>query len=131
MTPLAKAILQVVKESPQPIGAYDIAAKLARQSRKAVHANSVYRCLADLGRAGHVRQIASTKGFVPVTPRDGRKVIWLIRQECHRTETACATDCYSLLEKVTRDRGFRAETFIIELLGQCAACKGAELNLAP
>lgn len=131
MTPLAKAILQVVKACPEPIGAYDIAAKLARQSRKAVHANSVYRCLADLGRLGHVHQLASTKGFVPLPDSGNKDVVWLICNECHRSMAIYGNGCHQLLQQAARDRGFEAGTVMIELIGQCARCNAAELNQLP
>jgi Fur family transcriptional regulator, zinc uptake regulator len=131
MTPLATAVLQVVKASSQPISAYAIAARLARQSRKAVHANSVYRCLADLGRSGHVYQLALTKGFVPVPPDHGQNIIWLVCNECHRSMALHGNGCHRLLLQAAKDRGFNAHTFIIELLGQCESCKATELTLPP
>jgi Fur family transcriptional regulator, zinc uptake regulator len=123
MTPLAKLILQVVKASPHPIGAYDIAAQLARQSRKAVHANSVYRCLADLGRLGHVHQLASTKGFVAVPTSDGKMLIWLICTNCNTTLCVSDSGCHQALLCAAYEHGFCASNSIIEVRGQCYICQ--------
>jgi Fur family zinc uptake transcriptional regulator len=124
LTPIRRQVLQVVWGSHDPIGAYDIIAKLPRADRPAAPM-TVYRALDFLVEQGLVHRLDSLNAFIgcdrATEPHAGQLLV------CRRCGHVQEVDDARIRRAVTgavAEHGFRCDQ-TIELKGLCARCEGA------
>lgn len=126
-TALRREVLEAVASSERPPGAYDLAERLSRPGRR-VAPVSVYRALDFLMELGLVHRIASRNAFVPCahTHGAGENVVFLICRTCGGIDETTSPEMESGLGKTLKRAGFTPAHSILEVEGDCGACRGKE-----
>lgn len=152
-TPLRQQIYQLVLESDQPVGAYDLitqlqqmrlfemddsdtlkASGLSKQSAekpstkkrapKNVAPPTVYRSLEFLLSEGLIHQLTSINAYVPCChPRAQHTAAFLICDQCQRVQECSSLPVQEMMSFAEQDVGFTVERSVIELSGRCQVCQ--------
>ena len=152
-TPLRQQIYQLVLESDQPVGAYDLitqlqqmrlfemddgdtleASGLSKQSAekpstkkrapKNVAPPTVYRSLEFLLSEGLIHQLTSINAYVPCChPRAQHTAAFLICDQCQRVQECSSLPVQEMMSFAEQDVGFTVERSVIELSGRCQICQ--------
>lgn len=123
-TRLRRDVLRTVAEEPKPLGAYDIAERLSGSGRR-VAAVSVYRALDFLTEHGLVHRIASRNAFVSCGHDHGERdgLLFLICRSCGGIDELTSPAIESQLGHAVAEAGFTPTSRIIEVEGECGACR--------
>jgi Fur family zinc uptake transcriptional regulator len=125
-TPLRRDVLEAVAESDKAQGAYDIAERLSAPGKR-VAPVSVYRALDFLMEQGLVHRIASRNAFIPCAHGHAPGgVIFLICRSCGAVDEASSADVEGGLERTLERAGFTPTHSILEVEGDCGACRERE-----
>lgn len=121
-TTLRKAVLRLVWQTQEPLGAYEIARRL-RIGDKTFHPTAAYRCLHCLLQAGLVLPILSWKRYF-LSPDPAVK-LWglLLCSSCRSCTPLPLRHEHDALTGMLRDRGFRPLLPAVEAKGSCAGCR--------
>lgn len=119
LTPFREAVLQQIACCPQPLGAYDIAARLSGELGKAVAPNSVYRVLDVLIACDVVRRVESKQAYCLADPSVGPGSILLMCEGCGSVEAVEASGIEDAVNQQTKAAHFRAVRKVIEVTGIC------------
>lgn len=124
-TPLRREVLEAVAEAGKAQGAYDIAERLSAPGKR-VAPVSVYRALDFLMEQGLVHRIASRNAFIPCahTHAPGEGVIFLICRSCGVVDEASSQEVEGGLGRTLARAGFTPTHSILEVEGDCGACRG-------
>jgi Fur family zinc uptake transcriptional regulator len=121
LTPIRRSVLEVVWGSHEPIGAYDIIAKLPRDSRPPAPM-TVYRALDFLVEQGLVHRLDSLNAFIgcdrATEPHAGQL---LVCSRCGHVQEIDDARVRRAVTAATADHGFRCDQ-AIELKGLCERC---------
>jgi Fur family zinc uptake transcriptional regulator len=123
LTPIRRQVLEVVWGSHDPIGAYDIIAKLPRADRP-VAPMTVYRALDFLVEQGLVHRLDSLNAFIGCDRATEQHAGQLL--VCHRCARVTEIDDPKLrraLDAAATAFGFRCDASV-EIKGVCAECAG-------
>lgn len=122
-TALRRDVLTLILQAAQPVGAYDLLAKMAHQGRPPAPP-TVYRSLDFLLEQGFIHRLTSINAFVPCChPRDGHQAAFLICTRCHRVDEAESHDLQQVLESLAKQGGFLPQQTTIEVAGLCVSCQ--------
>jgi len=123
-TRLRRDVLEAVASQTRPMGAYDIAERLSGQGRR-VAAVSVYRALDFLTEQGLVHRIASRNAFVSCghAHGEGAGLVFLICRTCGGIDETTAPGVDSELDRTLARAGFTPTSRILEVEGECGACR--------
>jgi Fur family zinc uptake transcriptional regulator len=121
-TPLRQRVLRFIAEADQPLGAYDIIARLGGEGEK-VAPPTVYRALDFLCAQGFVHRVHSENAFV-VCHAAGKphSAALLICRMCGRVREVPCTLLESHVVEHAGEFGFAVESLAVEVRGLCAAC---------
>ena len=124
-TRLRRDVLETVAAAHGPLGAYDIAERLSLPGRR-VAAVSVYRALDFLTELGLVHRIASRNAFVSCAHEHGagEGLVFLICRSCGGIDETTAPEVEAGLNRALARAGFRPASRILEVEGECGACRG-------
>lgn len=130
LTPIRERVLELVWQSHQPLGAYDVLAALTRDGHKAAPP-TVYRALDFLLELGLVHRIASLNAFIGCThaghPHTG---CFLICEQCRNVLELTAPAIEETVADKTRQQGFEMHHLTVEVSGRCPACRDKPLAQA-
>ena len=128
-TRLRREVLEAVAHEGRPLGAYDIAERLSGAGRR-VAAVSVYRALDFLTEHGLVHRIASRNAFVSCghAHGEGAGLVFLICRTCGGIGETTAPEVESQLDRTLEKVGFRPTSRILEVEGECRACRGRDVS---
>jgi Fur family zinc uptake transcriptional regulator len=123
-TRLRRDVLETVAAAHGPLGAYDIAERLSLPGRR-VAAVSVYRALDFLTELGLVHRIASRNAFVSCAHEHGagEGLVFLICRSCGSIDETTAPEVEAGLHRALDRAGFRPASRILEVEGECGACR--------
>ena len=122
LTPLRRRVLELVWSQHEPIGAYDILARLAVGGRKPAPP-TVYRALEFLIDAGLVHRIESLNAFKGCdSPEHAHRAQFLVCRACHRVEEIDDRSLTRAIEARAKHSGFRLAPESFEVKGVCAEC---------
>ncbi|MBC7750743.1 MAG: transcriptional repressor [Candidatus Saccharibacteria bacterium] len=125
-TALRSDVLTLILQAAQPVGAYDLLAKMAHQGRPPAPP-TVYRSLDFLLEQGFIHRLTSINAFVPCChPRYGHQAAFLICTRCHRVDEAESHDLQHVLESLAKQGGFLPQQTTIEVAGLCVSCQKTE-----
>lgn len=125
-TTLRSDVLTLILQAAQPVGAYDLLAKMAHQGRPPAPP-TVYRTLDFLLEQGFIHRLTSINAFVPCChPRNGHQAAFLICTRCHRVDEAESHDLQHVLEALAQKGGFLPQQTTIEVAGLCVSCQKIE-----
>ncbi len=124
LTPRRRQVLEILLGSHQPLGAYEILARINRDGEE-IAPPIVYRALEFLLDAGLIHRLESRNAFVSCThPESCAAAQFLICQGCERVaELDGGAD--GLLAGA-QDLGFSVDRSVIEITGRCAECQQHE-----
>lgn len=123
-TRLRRDVLQTIAGEAKPMGAYDIAERLSGNGKR-VAAVSVYRALDFLTEHGLVHRIASRNAFVSCGHSHGERdgLLFLICRSCGGIDEMTSPAIESQLDHAVAEAGFMPTSRIIEVEGECGACR--------
>jgi Fur family zinc uptake transcriptional regulator len=126
LTGLRRNVLKAVAQSHEAAGAYDIIERLAASGARPAPM-TVYRALDFLASHGLVHKIESRNAFVACShgQHEGEAVL-LVCDNCGVVAEFEAKSSIEALAAAARVSGFRPRRTIVELLGRCVGCGGAE-----
>lgn len=132
LTPLRRRVLEIVWQSHKPLGAYGILDVLAAEGRPPMPP-TVYRALEFLLAQGLVHRIPSLNAYIgcvdPNRPHGGQ---YLICRSCGTVAELTDDALTARLAARAKGHGFRVESTLTEVVGQCPACaRGDEAGTAP
>lgn len=121
-----RRVLELVWNSHQPVGAYDILDGLRRDGHNAAPP-TVYRALEFLIEADLVHRLDSLNAFVgcpdPNNPHTGQ---FLICRSCRSVAELDDADINTIVDRKAADLGFTAIHQTLEIQGTCKSCRDAE-----
>jgi Fur family zinc uptake transcriptional regulator len=122
LTDTRRFVLELLLEAARPVGAYRILETMQVQGARAMPP-TVYRALNFLLENGLVHRIESLNAFIACTQgSDRHDVQFLICDTCGGAEEIADSRVSSLLQKLAKSAGFRADRQIVEVKGQCGDC---------
>ncbi|WP_375464970.1 Fur family transcriptional regulator [uncultured Methylobacterium sp.] len=126
-TKLRRDVLLAVAEAGGPLGAYDIAERLSGPERR-VAPVSVYRALDFLTEHGFVHRIASRNAFVSCAHEHGagEGLVFLICKRCGGIDETTSPEVEAGLGRALARAGFQSASRILEVEGECGACRGRQ-----
>lgn len=125
LTPMRENVLEILAGSPQPLGAYDLIERVAEASGRTPAPITIYRALDFLLGQGLVHRIESRSAFMACDHTHGEAdvVVFLLCERCGNAIEASGADIRSRLAKLADEAGFEARGQVIEIAGECAACR--------
>lgn len=124
LTPLRREVLELILLANTPIGAYDLLARMKRESERPAAPPTVYRTLEFLLEQGFIHRLASINAYIPCChPRAGHQAAFLICQNCHQVQETSASPLMESLAEVAASGGFTAQHSMIEIAGLCQNCQ--------
>ena len=126
-TPIREAVLRLLWQSHQPLGAYQLQEQLSRISEKAVAAPTIYRTIDFLMELGLIHRIASLNAYIGCPfPGAEHSDLFLICNDCGTTAEVSHSHVNQLLQQASRRAGFTLRSQSLELFGLCPQCAIAE-----
>ena len=126
MTPIRRHVLEVLLESHNPLGAYEIIDRAAASGARPAPI-TVYRALDFLRDNGLVHRIESRNAFVACVNNhaSGDLVVFLLCERCGAVGEAASAAVADQLKAAARSAGFTPKTPVIEITGVCSHCRQA------
>jgi len=122
LTPVRQRVLELVWQSHQPIGAYELLASLAKEGFNSAPP-TVYRALEFLSGQGLLHKLDSINAYVgccnPDTPHQGH---FLLCQACHQAQELDSQYINLALKLSADQHGFEIQRHTIEIVGTCQGC---------
>jgi Fur family transcriptional regulator, zinc uptake regulator len=125
LTPIRREVLATLLASHQPLGAYEIMERLARQGEGPRPAPiTVYRALEFLREHGLVHRIESRNAFVACVHSHaaGDLVVFLICERCGAVGEAPSAEVAAIIKTAARNARFTPKSPVIEVSGICTHC---------
>ena len=126
LTPIRRQVLEVLLESHNPLGAYEIMDRAAAHGARPAPI-TIYRALDFLRENGLVHRIESRNAFVACVNNhaSGDLVVFLLCERCGAVGEAPSAAVADQLKAAARAAGFTPKTPVIEISGVCAHCREA------
>ena len=126
LTPIRRQVLEVLLESHNPLGAYEIMDRAAAAGTRPAPI-TIYRALDFLRDNGLVHRIESRNAFVACVNNhaSGDLVVFLLCERCGAVGEAPSAAVADQLKAAARAAGFTPKTPVIEITGVCAHCRKA------
>jgi Fur family transcriptional regulator, zinc uptake regulator len=127
LTPIRRQVLEVLLESHNPLGAYEIMDRAATRGPRPAPI-TIYRALDFLRENGLVHRIESRNAFVACVSNHagGDLVVFLICERCGAVGEASSTAVAEQLKSAARAAGFVPKAPVIEIGGVCSHCRQHE-----
>jgi Fur family zinc uptake transcriptional regulator len=129
LTPIRREVLAALLASHQPLGAYDIIARLAPAGTRMAPI-TVYRALEFLCQNGFVHRIESRNAYLAcVRPHSaGDLIVFLICERCGAVGEASSAKVAHTIGAAARAAGFRPTSPVIEIGGICTHCAARRID---
>ena len=126
LTPIRRQVLEVLLESHNPLGAYEIMDRAAANGTRPAPI-TIYRALDFLRDNGLVHRIESRNAFVACVNNhaSGDLVVFLLCEHCGAVGEAPSAAVADQLKAAARAAGFTPKAPVIEISGVCAHCREA------
>jgi Fur family zinc uptake transcriptional regulator len=126
LTPIRRQVLELLLESHNPLGAYEIMDRAATGGARPAPI-TIYRALDFLRENGLVHRIESRNAFVACVNNhaSGDLVVFLICERCGAVGEAASAAVADQLKAAARAAGFTPKTPVIEISGVCSHCRQA------
>lgn len=131
LTPLRKTVLELVWQSHQPVGAYDILAQLGKQESRPAQPPTVYRALDFLLEQGLIHRLSSLNAFIGCPhPGEHHLSSFLICNQCRTTQEVDHAAINDAIQSCASEQGFIVSGSSIELTGLCCNCAASSNGAA-
>lgn len=118
---LRDVIVQILRSSGRPMGAYDIAKQVSLMKGQKCHANSVYRVLDPMIRSGVIQSIVTERSYT-FTAQKPCSLLWCICRNCKAILPLNGDAIHQSLDEAARSRRFQPAQRYVELVGLCENC---------
>jgi len=123
LTPIRRQVLELLAESHQPLGAYEVMDRLAGNGPRPAPI-TVYRALEFLVDNGLVHRIESRNAFLACINNHatGTPVVFLICERCGAVGETPSAEVTRTLAAAAKRAGFMPKAPVIEITGICSHC---------
>ncbi|MEM1420617.1 MAG: Fur family transcriptional regulator [Pseudomonadota bacterium] len=122
LTRIRRRVLELLWETHEPIGAYDLLARLKAEGFSA-QPPVVYRALDFLIREGFAHKLQSLNAYTGCAhPTEGHPAYFLICGECGRAAELHDAGIQHALGAAAKTQGFKLSDAVVEIEGRCAEC---------
>ena len=126
LTALRQQILELLWETGQPAGAYELIDALRQKGSRPVGPPTVYRALEFLMSQGLVSKIESRNAYIPCAhPERRHDCLFFICMDCGVSVELENSQFEDLISETAALIGFRPNRRVIEVEGSCAKCVSA------
>jgi Fur family transcriptional regulator, zinc uptake regulator len=131
LTEQRRQILELLAQSPKPLGAYDLLEQIQKSSPKRQAPVVVYRALDFLLDAQLIHRLESRNAFIicPHRHTQDEAIVFLICENCGRADEASSDMVQQSLNLLAQKRSFELKTRVLELVGLCLTCKAETMCL--
>lgn len=127
LTPVRRRTLEILLESHQALGAYDVLARLAEEGL-GKQPPVAYRALEFLVENGLAHRIRRLNAFTAcMHPGEPHSPAFLICNGCEQVAEAPGTAVQEAMQAAAAEAGFQIERMNIEAVGLCSACRAQEV----
>ncbi|MCC5888193.1 MAG: transcriptional repressor [Gammaproteobacteria bacterium] len=124
LTPVRQQVLDLLRATCEPIGAYALRDRLEEALARRVSPPTVYRALNYLQRRGLAARVESCSGWIACELPDPRHAaLYCVCRACGSVVQARGVDAHAALLSLADRRGFVAGAFTLEVSGLCAHCR--------
>lgn len=124
LTPMRQLVLDLLRQTFEPIGAYALRDRLERTLGRKVSPPTVYRALDYLQRCGLAARVESCNGWVACEVTDRQHaVLYCVCRSCGTVVQSSGLGARAELLSLADRRGFVAGECTLELSGLCACCR--------
>lgn len=125
LTPMRRRVLQALAESHAPPTASDLITRMSDEDGKRISPVLVYRALEFLTGIGLVHHLASRNAYTPCDHehREDEATVFLVCAECGGVDEVVSREVERGLEGSASAAGFRPLAQVVEVEGECAACR--------
>jgi Fur family zinc uptake transcriptional regulator len=122
LSPARRQILDMIRQSPTPIGAYAIL-DLYKKNHPTAAPPTIYRALEYLCKNNWVHRIEKLNAYIACDHAHHHgNVQFLICSRCGVTREIQATDIGKTTKNLANKVGFIVEQTIVEIIGHCKDC---------
>ncbi len=122
LTPLRRRVLEMVWQSHEPVGAYDLLNQLQKEKSRAAPP-TVYRALEFLLEHGLVHRIETLNAYVGCgEPHSHHGAQFLICRDCGAVAELDDSDISRTILNKAKHQGFQVQRQTIEIMGLCPDC---------
>lgn len=123
LTPIRRRVLETLSMADKPLGAYELAERLAPQGRRMAPI-TVYRALDFLIDQGLVHRLASLNAYVADAGRSqtSEMALFLICESCGSVTEIASSELSETVSGLQRKHDFKARTKTLEVMGRCPHC---------
>ncbi len=123
LTPVRRRTLEILLESHQAMGAYDVLERLAADGF-GDQPPVAYRALEFLVENGLAHKINRLNAFAAcMHPDDDHAPVFMICIDCKKIAEEVEADIGKTVEGMAKDAGFLPERVAVEIIGRCPACQ--------
>ena len=127
MTPTREAVLRLLWQSHQPLGAYQLQDQLATLLDKPIAPPTVYRAIEFLLQLGLIHRIASLNAYIGCPfPNSDHSNLFMICNNCGSAAEVAHASINELLQMATDKANFTLQSQTLELFGLCPQCASSE-----
>lgn len=130
LTPIRSDVLESLYTTHRPLGAYDIAEIMARETRRRVAPITIYRALEFLLEQGFIHKLETRNAFIacPHAHEPGELVAFLICDVCGGVDEVSSLPFSRAMADVLSHADFAPRTRVVEIGGVCAHCGHAAVG---
>jgi Fur family zinc uptake transcriptional regulator len=123
MTAVRRAILELLLDSDEPLGAYALRERLQERLGREIAPPTVYRSLEFLLEHRLIARIESRNAYVPCAhPERSHSCVFFVCNQCSTSVEIENPQMEALMEKDAESLGFRVARRFIEFQGLCSTC---------
>ena len=127
MTPTREAVLRLLWQSHQPLGAYQLQDQLATMLDKPIAPPTVYRAIEFLLQLGLIHRIASLNAYIGCPfPNSDHSNLFMICNNCGSAAEVAHASINDLLQTASDKANFTLKSQTLELFGLCPQCASTE-----
>jgi len=121
-----QAVYARLHQAAAPLTAYDLIDSVQKHLNRRLHPPTIYRALSQLVERGLVHRLESGSSYIAcASPGQPHHSILFLCSQCGSAEEAVDNRVHSLLQEGAKQRGFSAESEVIEVRGRCRNCHKA------
>lgn len=119
-----QAVYARLNQAAAPLTAYDLIDSVQKHLNRRLHPPTIYRALSQLVERGLVHRLESGSSYIAcASPGEPHHSILFVCVQCGSAEEAVDNRVHGLLQEDAKQRGFAAESEVIEVRGLCRNCR--------
>lgn len=127
LTAIRRDVLASLHATHRPLGAYEIAERLAEEQpgRRRLAPVAIYRALEFLMAQGFVHRLASRNAFVACPGHHGAsdRTVFLICEGCGGVDEVSPAALSQSVDRLLAEEGFEPHLQVLEITGRCSHCR--------